>query len=603
MRQTIKRSLRLLSQRDKRILGLIILVQSMLGLLDLIGVALIGILGALSINGVQSRGPGNRVSTVLEFLHLENFAFQSQVAILGLLAASFLVTRTLISVYFTRKSTFFLTRKSAHICGDLMARLLSGDLQVIRRRTNQETLYALSIGLVSITVGILASAVNLVSDISVLILILIGLFVVDWTVGVSTLLLFGIVGFLIYLLQQARAKKLGKEYSRLNIESEEAIVEVLNSFRELSVHDRKLNYAKKIRDTRLQISNIQAELNFMPQISKYVIESTVIVGALIISGVQFMRQDSARAVAILSIFMASGARIAPAVMRIQQGLVVMKSSLGSAMPTLDLIEELAEIKFEDRPLVRPDFEYKDFVPKIEISNLKFSYPGNSEAAITIEKLEIVQGQHVAIVGPSGAGKTTLVDLLLGVIKPIQGEIKISGLEPDLAIQKWPGAISYVPQDVVIAKGTLRENIALGYLPEEIIDTRVEEAISRSELTQLQIQLQRENRVNLGEMGSSISGGQRQRVGIARSIYTNPKLLVLDEATSSLDAETEKIISDRLSLRNNETTLITIAHRLSTVRSADLVIYVEAGQILASGTFEEVRARIQNFDKQANLMGL
>ena len=603
MRETIQRSLRLLSQRDKKILSLIILVQSMLGLLDLIGVALIGILGALSINGVQSRGPGNRVSTVLEFLHLENFTFQSQVAILGLLAASFLVTRTLISVYFTRKSTFFLTRKSAYICGDLMARLLSGDLQVIRRRTNQETLYAFSIGLVSITVGILASAVNLVSDISVLILILIGLFVVDWTVGVSTLLLFGIVGFLIYLLQQARAKKLGREYSRLNIESEEAIVEVLNSFRELSVHDRKLSYARKIRDTRLQISNIQAELNFMPQISKYVIESTVIVGALMISGVQFMRQDSAHAVAILSIFMASGARIAPAVMRIQQGLVVMKSSLGSAMPTLDLIEELAEIKLEDRPLVRPDFEYKDFVPKIEICNLQFSYPGNSETAITIEKLEIVQGQHVAIVGPSGAGKTTLVDLLLGVIKPIQGEIKISGLEPDLAIQKWPGAISYVPQDVVIAKGTLRENIALGYLPEEIIDTRVEEAISRSELNQLQIQLQREKRINLGEMGSSISGGQRQRVGIARSIYTNPKLLVLDEATSSLDAETEKIISDRLSLRNNETTLITIAHRLSTVRSADLVIYVEAGQILASGTFEEVRARIENFDKQANLMGL
>jgi ABC-type bacteriocin/lantibiotic exporter with double-glycine peptidase domain len=150
---------------------------------------------------------------------------------------------------------------------------------------------------------------------------------------------------------------------------------------------------------------------------------------------------------------------------------------------------------------------------------------------------------------------------------------------------------------------LRENIALGYLPEEIINARVEEAISRSELNQLQIQLERENRINLGEMGSSISGGQRQRVGIARSIYTNPKLLVLDEATSSLDAETEKIISDRLSLRNNETTLITIAHRLSTVRSADLVIYVEAGEILAAGTFEEVRVRIPNFDKQANLMGL
>lgn len=603
MKQTIQRSIRLLSQRDKKILILIILAQSILGMLDLIGVALIGIIGSLSINGVQSRGPGNRVSSVLEFLNLENSTLQNQVAILGFLAVLFLVTRTLISVYFSRKATFFLTRKSAYICGDLMSRLLSGDLQIIRRRTNQETLYAFSIGLVSITVGILASAVNLVSDISVLTLILIGLFVADWTVGVSTILLFGMVGLLIYLLQQTRARKLGAEFARLHVNSEEAIVEVLNTFRELSVHDRKLQYADRIRNTRLQISNIQAELNFMPQISKYVIESTVIVGALLISAIQFTRQDSAQAFTILTIFMASGARIAPAVMRIQQGLVVMKTSLGSAMPTLDLIEELEAIEIQDHPIIPSDFEYSDFVPKVEIGNLHFRYPGNSTAAISVEKLEIFPGQHVAIVGPSGSGKTTLVDLLLGVIKPLAGEIKISGLDPNLAIQKWPGAISYVPQNVVIAKGTMRENIALGYQSGEIVDTRLEEAIMQAELNQLRIQLERENRTNLGEMGASISGGQRQRVGIARAIYTNPKLLVLDEATSSLDAETEKIISDRLSLRTSEITLITIAHRLSTVRSADLVIYLEAGAILASGTFEEVRLEVPNFDKQANLMGL
>ena len=603
MLNTIKRSLRLLTSRDKRVLTYISAIQFILATLDLVGVALIGIIGALSINGVQSKAPGNRVSAALRFLGMSDLPFQRQVAFLGLIATVFLVSRTLASVYFNRKSTFFLTRKSAVISGELMSRLLSGDLLRIRRRTNQETLYSFSIGLVSITVGILSSAVNLVSDFSVLLLILIGLFVVDFSVAISTLMLFGLVGVLIHHFQQSRARRLGQQYSVLNIKSEEDIVEVLNSFRELSVHDRKQTYAKKIEATRLSISDIQAELNFMPQVSKYVIESTVVVGALLISGYQFLRQDSSHAVAILSIFLASGSRIAPAVMRIQQGLVVMKTSLGSATPTLDLIDELSELPIPTHINRLPDFKYENFYPQIVMNDVRFEYPGKKELAIQVPELVIESGQHIAIVGPSGAGKTTLVDLLLGVITPTHGTIKISGRDPVSAVREWPGAISYVPQDVVIARGSLQENIALGYDPSEIDMVRLAEAINKAELGELEQQLRDKSQNSLGEMGSRISGGQRQRVGIARALYTNPKLLVLDEATSSLDAETEKLISDSLATRSKSTTLITIAHRLSTVRSADKVIYISKGQIRAIGSFDEVRKSVPDFDNQANLMGL
>lgn len=599
----IRRSLKLLTVRDKKVLGLIVVTQAILGVFDLIGVALVGIIGALSINGVQSREAGDRVGGVLSFLQIEGYEFQKQVAILGILATSFFVTRTLASVYFSRKSTFFLTRKSAFICGDLMGKLLSGDLLAVRKRSNQETLYAFSIGLISITVGILASAVNLVSDMSVLVLIVVGLFIVDFTVGLSTLILFASVGLLIYFLQQSRARKLGVEYSRLNVKSEEDIVEVLNSYREVSVHDRQLQYARRIKETRLSISDILAELNFMPQISKYIVESTVIVGALVVSGIQFALHDSARAIGILSIFIASGSRIAPAVMRIQQGLVVMKSSVGSAKPTLDLIDELAHVAVPSQIGKLPDFVYEGFVPDILLRNVTFTYPGKDEIAIMVETLEILGGQHVAIVGPSGAGKTTLVDLILGLIHPTSGEIKISGLPPVDAIKEWPGAISYVPQNVMITRGTLEENIALGYEFKDINQDRLQESIERTNLQSLFSQLGGDLRSNLGEMGSRISGGERQRIGIARSLYTNPKLLVMDEATSSLDAETEKSISDNLATRRLGITLITIAHRLSTVRAADLVVYIDKGKILATGSFQEVRTSIPDFDRQAKLMGL
>ena len=595
-----KRSLKLLSERDKRILFTIAFVQSCLGFLDLIGVALIGVLGALSISGIQSRSPGNRVSSVLDFLNIEDFSFQAQAAIIGCTASIFLVTRTLITVVFIRKSTLFLTRKSAIISGKLLKNILNRDLVFIRQRSNQETLYAVGFGLTSITVGIIGSAINIVSDFSVLILIIIGLFSVDPSVALITVILFGFIGFLIYRMQHSRAKLLGDKYSSLNIQNEQSIIEALNTYRELTVHGRKMVIADKIQKSRIEISSILSELNFMPQISKYIIESTVIIGALIVCGIQFLRSDSVQAVAILSIFLASGSRIAPAVMRMQQGLITIKTSMGYALPTFALIDELEPVQEIELDEHVKDFTHAEFYPVISINNLSFRYPEKTDNAIEIDELTIEAGSHIALVGPSGSGKTTFADLLLGVIKPQKGSILISGSSPSMAINKWPGAISYVPQDVVIVNGDILTNIALGYEEYERNADQLQKAVESSQLEEILIELKNQN---LGEMGGKLSGGQRQRLGIARALYTSPKLLVLDEATSSLDADTELLISGRLTARSNETTLISIAHRLSTVRSADCVFYIDKGKILASGKFEEVRALIPDFDRQANLMGL
>jgi ABC-type multidrug transport system fused ATPase/permease subunit len=314
-------------------------------------------------------------------------------------------------------------------------------------------------------------------------------------------------------------------------------------------------------------------------------------------------QDAAHAVATLAIFVAAGSRIAPAVLRIQQGSVTMKSSLGMAKPTLDLIEFLGNQPITENLDDEVHTKHDGFIPSLNISNVSLTYPEKSEKALTNLTLQAGPGTVVALVGPSGAGKTTLVDVLLGVLKPDTGSVQISGVTPLEAISTWPGAIAYVPQDVLVANGSIRENIALGYPLSVATDELVNEALRIASLSEFISTLPEGLDTNLGERGAKISGGQRQRIGIARALFTKPKLLVLDEATSALDGSTEESISNDINKLKGSTTVVLIAHRLSTVRDADLVLYMEKGRVVAHGTFNEVRSSVPDFDRQAKLMGL
>jgi ABC-type multidrug transport system fused ATPase/permease subunit len=248
-------------------------------------------------------------------------------------------------------------------------------------------------------------------------------------------------------------------------------------------------------------------------------------------------------------------------------------------------------------------DHKGFESKILVEKLTFSYPGAKESAICDVSLSIDAGQSIAIVGPSGAGKTTLVDLILGVIEPNSGSIKISGVNPLEACERWPGAIAYVPQDVVIIAGTVRQNIGIGYALHNASDELVLKSLRIANLESFVMGLEKNLESQVGEKGAKLSGGQRQRLGIARALFTNPGLLVFDEATSALDAETEETVSNAIQSLRGKTTVIMIAHRLSTVRSADQVIYMDRGKVVASGSFESVRSQVPDFDHQAKLMGL
>jgi ABC-type multidrug transport system fused ATPase/permease subunit len=599
----IARSVSILSRSDKQKIAVIVVVQMCLGWLDLLGVLAIGLLGALSVTGLQSQNPGDRVSQALRILQISDATFQTQVSIIGTIALCLLVGRTMLSIFFTRRILFFLSRRGAKISANLISRLLAQPLLTVQARTTQEILYSVTGGVVVITLGILATAVVFVSDLALLIIMAIGLFIVDPITAIGTFVIFALIGIALYRSMHVKAKKLGLETSVLNIKSNEKIVEVFSSYRESVVRNRRDYYAREIGKVRFALANANAEISFMPYVSKYVIETSVVLGALLISAAQFVLQDSTHAIATLAIFLSAGTRIAPAVLRLQQGSITIRGALGQATPTLDLIDTLG-----DKPLVENtddtlDLFHEGFVSEIEVSNVSLTYPGKLTPAISNITLKIPSGASVAFVGSSGAGKTTIIDVLLGVLLPDEGKVSISGLSPMLAVAKWPGAVSYVPQDVVIAAGTIRENVALGYPLELATDDLVLRALKVAHLDKFIEELPLGIDTQVGERGAKLSGGQRQRLGIARAMFTRPHLLVLDEATSSLDGETEANITDAIHDLRGKTTVVMIAHRLSTVRNADIVIYLSKGIVMAVGTFDQVRNAVPDFDHQAKLMGL
>jgi ABC-type multidrug transport system fused ATPase/permease subunit len=603
VKDAIINALRIVDRTDRIKIGFLIAIQTLLSFLDLIGVALIGILGALAVNGVASRQPGSRVFEVLKFAGIENQSLQFQVSTIAIVATVLLVGKTILAMFLTRKTTFYLSRRGARISATLISKLLNQTLTFVNSGSNQNRLYSVGPGVTTIVVGILSAGVTLSSDISLLIVMLIGLFAVDFAIATSSLVIFSIIGLILFLVMNKRAGELGNSQARMSIDFNKKILEVLGTYRETFVHNRRSYYSERLASDRMKLADYVAEFALMPNISKYVLEATVVLTAIVISGIQFSIHDAAHAVAILSVFLAASTRISPAVLRIQQGVIGIKNAVGSAQPTFELIKSLDRSELLSPHIEIPTRKYNDFVASVTVNNLTLKYENMTRPAISEVNFRISPGESVAIVGASGAGKTSLVDTILGLHVPETGNVLISNLPPLETIKKWPGAISYVPQDILIIDGTIRENVALSFPSELVDDSDIWKALDGALLSDFVSELPEELNSYVGDRGVNLSGGQRQRLGIARALFTQPRMLILDEATSSLDGKTEAAISQAIQAMHGQVTVITIAHRLSTVMNSDRVLYLDNGRLIAQGNFIEVRNLVPDFDEQAKLMGL
>lgn len=609
-RQAIRQSWSLLAPNDRRRFALLVLGQVVVSLLDLLGLLLIGAVGVLAVSAIEAPSIAISLPTSLAWVSIPADASPLELVVTAAAGAATAFTlRSALSTLLIHRIYRFLAKRQASVAASLTDRLLQGSLGDIGKRSSQETANAVVDATNAAIVVVLGSAAAGFADFAILLVLTTVLFVTSPALTIGALLLFAGLAFSIQRVLGRMASRAGGLLAATRIQATESIQEAVAAFRELSVSGTRALVRDTIEATLRRGAVATADSMFVTQVPRYMFETALVVGALALLLVQLGSQGTEAAIATLTIFLAGGSRVLPSVLRLQVSLILIQDFGARAVPAYKLAVELPTA---DRPLPHVDPRqltsgfregHPGFVGLIELHGVGFTYPGMQHRTIENVSLNVPPGTTLAIVGRTGAGKSTLADLMVGLLEPDVGAVCIGGLRPAEAIFRWPGAISYVPQNVTVFAGSARQNVALGLEDPFIDDEWVWHVLELAQLASVIADSDRGLDSHLGEGGVRLSGGQRQRLGLARALFSRPRVVVLDEATSALDAETEAAISVALAKLSGQVTRVFIAHRLATIRNADQVAYMDEGRLVGLGSFSEVRQQVPAFARQASILGL
>lgn len=417
---------------------------------------------------------------------------------------------------------------------------------------------------------------------------------------------FGLASFVLQSVLKRKNREQGVIVLNATRGAWSAMVESVDSFREIRLYDATDRYMYRYQEKRLDSVAASMRSTFLSEFPKYTLEIIFILG---IAGLlAFMSAtQGADSAGYLILFAGACVRILPNYTRMVASLGAIRAGEHASDELVKEIEQLSpearKFILASKPVVPEGYEYinKTIEPiNIQVDNLSFQYPDGDKPVLNNITLDIPMGSSIAFVGGSGSGKTTLIDLILGLINPTHGQVLKNGEPIQKDLRSWHQRIGYVPQDVFIADCTVTEAVAFGLEPHEIDVERVKYCLEVAALTEVVESLENGLDTKLGYNATRLSGGQKQRMGIARALYRNPSVLILDEATSALDNETEHKITKTIERISKDITVIIVAHRLSTVRNVDQLVYLSNGQIANQGTFAEVQRANAEF---ANLVKL
>jgi len=431
--------------------------------------------------------------------------------------------------------------------------------------------------------------------------------IVDPLAAVAITVYFIIVILIFLLLSNQRIQQSGQDFAEGGMDVTQVSLDLFEAFKEISVLMKQHFFLSRFQKARTTYAYGDAEMRFLMAIPRYFVETALALGALAFVAWQLARGEVTDGLVTAGVFLAGGVRIMAALLPLQNAVLALKNQMEQAKISQEILAKSRHAQSQISAVLDSSKSAEDFGISgnggitVELDSVTFTHTGAAQPAVRDVSFTIEPGSYVALVGPSGAGKTTLADLVLGLNSPESGSVLVDGVSARTTREQKPGLMAYVPQRPGLVSGTLVDNIALGRDPESVDFDRVTAVLEKARLTDLVSELPEGVHTRLGKNSDSLSGGQIQRLGLARALYTNPKLIVLDEATSALDAEAEASISESIRNIGSDTTVIVIAHRLSTVQKADVVHVIDNGKLVASGSFRELRRTVPMIQEYVRLM--
>ena len=432
--------------------------------------------------------------------------------------------------------------------------------------------------------GGLNPLINLFSQVMIVILITTLLIIVDLKISIIVGCFLGGFYALIYKLTNKLTKYIGDELLEANKWRYSAIYEAFNAVKEMKIFGLEKSYVKRFSDPSMTMVKLSALGGIISQLPRYLLEAFIF-GGMIILILYFMSMNESfiEILPIISLFAFAGYRLMPALQKIYISI----NQLMIAKPALDLLYN--DIKSLQTAVQNQKKNVLEFKKNITLKHLNYNYPNTKTKALKDINLVIPARSFTAFVGPTGSGKTTMIDIILSLISPQEGTLEVDGQVIDKYNSRaWQNIIGYVPQNIYLSDDTITANIAFGVDVKDVNHESIYRAAKIANLHKfITTELPLKYETTIGERGVRLSGGQRQRIGIARAIYHDPKVLIFDEATNALDNYTEKAVMESIYNLTNEITIILIAHRLNTVKGCDTIFYLKEGKLKEQGTYEEL----------------
>ncbi|HEU5242438.1 MAG TPA: ABC transporter ATP-binding protein [Ornithinibacter sp.] len=583
----------LFSPETRRRLALCVLGGVVAAGLEIIGVVSVVPLMQLLTGSPTDTGALGRISDVLGDPAPERLA-----VIIALVVFGAFVLKALFTLVFRWWMTGFLTSQEAETSTALLRRYLAAPYWVHLHRHSQAFARTMTQSVDQTYSLVVGGSITVMTESVAVVALAVVLLVTNPVPALIAIVYFAVAGIAFERIVRVPATRAGEVFQKASLDMHVTVLQTLQGIKEVKVRRTSAFFLDRYDRSRRHYARARRVYTFLGDLPRYALELVFVGGVAVLTAITLTQGNSAATLTTLALFLAAGFRMLPSLVRIVASLQQIRTGVPAVQLVLD---DVRSTDLFDAPADDPRHTRRTPLrSRLDVDDVTYRYPGSTDTVLDGVTLSVTAGTSTALVGSSGAGKTTLVDIVLGLHQPEHGRVLVDGAPVDDDLPAWQRSIGLVPQDVYVIDDTLRANIALGEPADMIDEVRLAEAVRMAQLDDHVATLPEGLDTKVGERGARMSGGQRQRLGMARALYRHPDVLVLDEATSSLDNETERRISEVINTLHGRMTVLVVAHRLSTVRSCDQIVFLERGKVAAVGTFEEVRRASPEFDHLVEL---